>query len=102
MRLWLQDHATDRRLNRVRPGHKAAAKPAVPANFLLAWWNALHCGGFDLTDLSAVDKTVADHAGDRCLHRPPSEIPEQIRFGLGPDFQALVALWRPLSLEPRR
>ncbi|MEA2770926.1 MAG: hypothetical protein QOD93_3888 [Acetobacteraceae bacterium] len=30
------------------------------ANFLLSWWNAQNCGGFDLTDLWAVDRTVAD------------------------------------------
>jgi hypothetical protein len=30
------------------------------ANFLLSWWNAQNCGGFDLTDLWAVDKKVAD------------------------------------------
>ncbi len=30
------------------------------ANFLLAWWNAQACGGFDLTDLWAVDDAIAD------------------------------------------
>ncbi|KAF0810418.1 hypothetical protein A167_00698 [Alcanivorax sp. S71-1-4] len=29
------------------------------ANFLLAWWNAQTCGGFDLTDLWAVDLDIA-------------------------------------------
>lgn len=29
------------------------------ANFLLAWWNAKSCGGFDLTDLWNVDLAVA-------------------------------------------
>lgn len=29
------------------------------ANFLLAWWNAEECGGFDLTDLWSVDKSIA-------------------------------------------
>jgi hypothetical protein len=38
------------------------------ANFLLAWWNALHCGGFDLTELWADDKAVADDM----LGSPPS------------------------------
>jgi len=30
------------------------------ANFLLAWWNAEECGGFDLTDLWNVDSAIAD------------------------------------------
>ena len=30
------------------------------ADFLLAWWNAGDCGGFDLTDLWMVDKKIAD------------------------------------------
>ena len=29
------------------------------ANFLLAWWNAGECGGFDLTDVWAVDTAIA-------------------------------------------
>ena len=29
------------------------------AAFLLAWWNAGTCGGFDLTDLRAVDTAIA-------------------------------------------
>jgi hypothetical protein len=29
------------------------------ANFLLAWWNAEECGGFDLTDVWGVDQPVA-------------------------------------------
>ena len=29
------------------------------ANFLLAWWNAEECGGFDLTDLWGVDAPIA-------------------------------------------
>ena len=28
------------------------------ANFLLAWWNATTCGGFDLTDLWCVDRDL--------------------------------------------
>ncbi|HEY2361237.1 MAG TPA: hypothetical protein VGK36_08985 [Candidatus Angelobacter sp.] len=29
------------------------------ANFLLAWWNATDNGGFDLTDMWAVDSSIA-------------------------------------------
>src|SRR5438046_5003885 len=30
------------------------------ANFLLAWWNAGECGGFDFTDLWNVDMEIAE------------------------------------------
>ena len=33
------------------------------ANFLLAWWNAEECGGFDLTDVWGVDKSIARRHG---------------------------------------
>ena len=29
------------------------------ANFLLAWWNAAECGGFDMTDVWGVDTAIA-------------------------------------------
>ena len=29
------------------------------ADFLLFWWNASTCGGFDMTDLWAVDAAIA-------------------------------------------
>ena len=29
------------------------------ANFLLAWWNAEECGGFDLTEVWGVDRSIA-------------------------------------------
>jgi hypothetical protein len=70
------------------------------ANFLLAWWNARHCGGFDLTDLWAVDRKVADDMlATAAFIARHQEYPTA--YGLGPDFQALVALWRPQLLEPR-
>jgi hypothetical protein len=31
----------------------------IVANFLLAWWNAEQCGGFDLTDVWGVDTSIA-------------------------------------------
>ena len=64
------------------------------ANFLLSWWNASSCGGFDLTDLWAVDREVADDmlvvAAFISRH---NEYPTA--FGLGPQFEHLVVLWRP-------
>ncbi|MEX3941834.1 hypothetical protein AB4Y44_20185 [Paraburkholderia sp. BR10937] len=31
------------------------------SDFLLAWWIAASCGGFDLTDLWSVDDAIAAH-----------------------------------------
>ena len=64
------------------------------ANFLLAWWNAGSCGGFDLTELWGVDTAIANDILAvmgliaRRHHYPTS-------YGLGPEFERLVALWRP-------
>lgn len=64
------------------------------ADFLLSWWNAETCGGFDLTDVWGVDATIADdmvtafrfiadHNGYPTAH------------GFGPSFERLVTEWRP-------
>lgn len=66
------------------------------ANFLLAWWDAESCGGFDLTDLWNVDDAIAADmltvfamlAQHRCY---PYEIDPSLRQ----DFEHLVADWRP-------
>lgn len=66
------------------------------AAFLLAWCNATDCGGFDLTDLWAVDRTIADDmltvAGliGRIHEYPPAIDPDLDR-----EFRAIVAEWRP-------
>lgn len=64
------------------------------ANFLLAWWNAGSCGGFDFTDLWMVDRAIADDilAVARLIaanHVYPNE------YGLKAEFEQLVADWRP-------
>ena len=63
------------------------------ANFLLAWWNAPRDGGFDLTDLWYVDRTVtADMVAvftlvaDNWHH---ADI-----YGYGPAMHELVTRWR--------
>lgn len=70
------------------------------ANFLLAWWNAGECGGFDLTDLWMLDRAIADDilAVIRLIalrHEYPTA------YGLGPQFERLVADWRPALLAGR-
>lgn len=63
------------------------------AAFLLAWWNAASCGGFDLTDLWAVDVEIAQdmlqvlHMLSEVRQYPPA-------LGLEKEFRALVHRWR--------
>lgn len=68
------------------------------ANFLLSWWNAISCGGFDLTDLWAVDRAIADHmltvAG---MIARVHEYPDKLGFRA--DFERIVADWRPDLLK---
>ncbi|NPD70350.1 hypothetical protein HN018_28190 (plasmid) [Lichenicola cladoniae] len=64
------------------------------ANFLLAWWNAGDCGGWDLTDLWAVDDTIAhDMLAVAAFIAANHEYPTS--YGLGAEFEALVVQWRP-------
>jgi hypothetical protein len=44
----------------IRIGQGDTGQSRRVANFLLAWWNAEECGGFDLTDLWGVDSAIAD------------------------------------------
>jgi len=70
------------------------------ANFLLAWWNASDCGGFDLTDFWAVDKKIADDMlATAALIAGHHDYPDS--YGLREDFEGLVALWRPQLLQQR-
>jgi hypothetical protein len=65
------------------------------ASFLLAWWNAEECGGFDLTDLWGVDRAIADDMLTiLALLSRRACYPDT--FGYGPQFAALVQEWRPV------
>jgi hypothetical protein len=68
------------------------------ADFLLAWWNAGSCGGFDLTNLWAVDGAIAEDMAAVVrlignVHRYPDSL------GYGADFEKIVELWRPELTE---
>ena len=64
------------------------------ADFLLAWWNAGECGGFDLTNLWGLDRSIAD---DMVIvfgyvartHSYPDVL------GYNDQFQSIVRTWRP-------
>jgi len=61
---------------------------------LLAWWNAKSCGGFDLTGLWAVGDAIArDRLATAAFIAKHWEYPAA--YGLGPQFEQLVARWRP-------
>ncbi|MGH7441776.1 MAG: DUF7673 family protein [bacterium] len=64
------------------------------AGFLLSWWNAKDCGGFDLTDLRQVDGTIAtDMVTVFKMIAEHHHHPDTL--GYGPQFEQLVALWKP-------
>ena len=64
------------------------------ADFLLAWWNAAQCGGFDLTNLFSVDDSIAsDMVTVFALIARCNRYPDMLGFGA--DFEAIVREWRP-------
>jgi len=80
-----------------RPIHIAqgdSGQCRVVADFLLAWWNAAEYGGFDLTELWAVDAAIAQDMLTvfaqllRCRRYPDS-------LGYGEQFDTIVHRWRP-------
>jgi len=66
------------------------------ASFLLAWWNATSCGGFDLADFWSIDAEIAD---DMLLVigliRQTRAYPDTFGTEIHGQFKALVSLWRP-------
>ena len=74
--------------------HGNTGQSGKVANFLLAWWNAEECGGFDLTDLWGVDASIAaDIVAVFALMAECREYPDTL--GYGKQFEAIVRAWRP-------
>ena len=66
----------------------------MTAEFLLSWWNASNCGGFNLTTLWGVDTQIAADmvtvfALVPSCHRYPDDL------GYGEEFRRIVHAWRP-------
>jgi hypothetical protein len=64
------------------------------SDFLLAWWNAGSCGGFDLTNLWGVDRSIADDmviVFGYVAHA--NAYPDTLGFNA--EFQSIVRGWRP-------
>jgi len=80
------------RLIRIARGDSGQCR--VVANFLLAWWNASECGGFDLTEVWAVDSKIAMDmlaVFEQLLHC--RKYPDSL--GYGAEFESIVHRWRP-------
>jgi hypothetical protein len=79
------------RLIRIAQGDSGQCR--VVADFLLAWWNAAEYGGFDLTELWAVDAAIAQDMLTvfaqllHCRRYPDS-------LGYGEQFDTIVRRWR--------
>ena len=64
------------------------------ADFLLAWWNAGECGGFDLTTLWFADRSIADDMViDFSYVVRANAYPDTLGFNV--EFQSIVRGWRP-------
>ena len=64
------------------------------ADFLLAWWNAGECGGFDLTNLWAVDASIAEDMVIVFGYVARANVyPDALGFNA--EFQSIVRGWRP-------
>jgi hypothetical protein len=64
------------------------------ASFILAWWNADSLGGFDLADLFAVDRAIAQDMATVVTGLAEFSVafyPEAYRA----DIEELIRLWRP-------
>lgn len=66
----------------------------IVASFLLAWWNAASCGGFDLAGLWGVDTSIAeDMLVVIVLISRQQEYPDDL--GYRKQFESIVRVWRP-------
>jgi hypothetical protein len=82
------------RLIRIAEGDSGQCR--VVADFLLVWWNADEYGGFNLTDVWAVDEKIAADmlaVFEQLLHcrRYPDSL------GYEKEFRSIAHKWRPAS-----
>jgi hypothetical protein len=88
----LEQHAALQRLLAIAAGPTGQA--ARVANFLLAWWHADECGGFDLTDVWSLDLPIrVDVATVFALILTHQRYPDSL--GYSPEFERVIAAWRP-------
>lgn len=74
--------------------HGRSGQCRTVADFLLAWWNATDCGGFDLANLWSVDTAIAADMIEVCgLIASASSYPDTL--GYKEDFREIIRDWRP-------
>jgi len=85
------NNAPLQRLMRIAEGDSGQSR--VIADFLLAWWNADEYGGFNLTDVWAVDERIAEDMlavfTQIVLSR---SYPDTL--GYEKEFESIVSWWR--------
>lgn len=92
----LRKKGTDALTRLIRIAQSDTGQSERVADFLLAWWNATSCGGFDLVDFWSVDAEIADDMLDVIgLIRQTRAYPDTLGTEIHGEFKALVALWRP-------
>lgn len=90
------EHSALMRLLQIASGDTGQSRRC--ADFLLAWLNPGQCGGFDLTSLWGLDDGIWNDMHvvfgyiARARHYPDT-------LGLGPEFEAVVRVWRPELLD---
>jgi len=78
--------------------HRDTGQSRKVAAFLLAWWNAEECGGFDLTDLWGLDTCLRmDVVRIVAFVATREHYPDTL--GFGSEFKQVIRLWRPHLLE---
>jgi hypothetical protein len=78
----------------IRIAQRDTGQSRLTAEFLLSWWNAATCGGFDLTTLWGLDSEIAADVVTvfglvGSCHCYPDEL------GYGEEFRRIVHAWRP-------
>lgn len=64
------------------------------ASFVLAWWNAVHLGGFDVADLFAVDRAIASDMATVFSYvagQSDAMYPDAYKT----DIEDIIRQWRP-------
>src|SRR5258708_7883457 len=88
----IRQKAALERLVKIAQGDTGQSR--MTAEFLLSWWNAANCGGFDLTTLWGVDTTIAaDMVTVFALVASCHHYPDDL--GYGEEFRRIVHTWRP-------
>ena len=68
------------------------------ADFLLAWWNAGSCGGFDFTTMWGCDTVIVNDMVTVFVYvGHNANYPDAI--GYGSQFEAIFRAWRPELLS---